>query len=161
VDKNDSIFGHFFALFPQNKSLASINTESIQTFNNLKKLKNLGEKIESIKLYNTLAQGYVIKYTKGSTCLTDNSNKSLKTAKNYQTYLFISCDKYDEDPVPKLLKSDLNSTFIINLDGCTLVFEWKTQYACRNCLKDESVYKMVHSILYIECMSKCKEECIL
>jgi len=91
VDKNDSTFGHFFALFPENKTKASINTENLQTFNNLKKLKNLGEKIESIQLYNTVVQGYIIKYTQGSTCLTDTSIKSLKKRKNIKlTYLLVA-----------------------------------------------------------------------
>ena len=73
--EKESIFGHFFALFPLNTSdLNSLNNikinnqDSTQKIDNLKKLKSIGQRIDKIMLFNSKDKGYLIKYNQGGIC---------------------------------------------------------------------------------------------
>lgn len=70
-----------------------------------------------------------------------------QSAKHYETYLFIICNKSNEDNSPKFISNEFDSKLYFNLDGCTFIFEWNTPFACPSCLKKESVYKTVNSFL--------------
>lgn len=117
MDKDDSLFGHFFALFPFNSSnLNSVNKiirNSSQNLNYLKILKNIGQRIDKVQLINMENKGYLIKYNQGSICSTNLSKIMSNSAKHYETYLFIKCNKQFEDTAPKLISSELDSKLVL------------------------------------------------
>ena len=57
--------------------------------------------------------------------------------------------------VPKLIKV-LDGKNILNLDGCTYLFEWQTDFACKNCIKSQIEYYLspcknnLHTYTYLE-----------
>jgi hypothetical protein len=119
--------GHIFGLKkPSIIKNPKIGDKSILD-ENMRILVNMGSRIEYVKLIKNFTSGIIVKYTDGDVCQEDPT-------KRYSSYLIITCDKRkkysNSNSLPFILKK-------IKTNDCTKVFNWRTKYGCRSCLKKE------------------------
>ena len=129
-DKSNEIKnGLIFGLFNSKNYQSKIETSKLGlnlTNSNLKIKKNLASSIKKIEILPKSIDanrklGLFIEYEEGDICLSDSN-------KNYKSYLYLKCNKY-EISSPKLMK--------IKDNNCTYIFEWSSPNACKNCLTKE------------------------
>ena len=129
-DKSNEIkSGFIFGLFNSKNFQSKIETNKLGlnlTNSNMKIKKNLASSIKKIEILPKSIDanrklGLFIEYEEGDICLSDSN-------KNYKSYLYLKCNKY-EISSPKLIKTKDNN--------CTYIFEWPSPNACKNCLTKE------------------------
>lgn len=99
---------------------------------NQKVVKSLGSQISSI---NARHNGYIIQYHAGDKCFYKNN------LVEFSSEIRFVCDHFEDEGWPMLLSKDMlrdrNETGAFTLSPCHLVFEWRSKYACRQCLNSE------------------------
>lgn len=152
ISKDASKKGYIFRLSHFSSNEERDNSTNDTIIHNIKFFKNIGSKIEAIKiipqykkLYKVDQYGIMIKYTEGDICEEDPTQY-------YQTYLFLYCNNqlYFGFPTYKLQKK------------CTYIFEYSLRNACPICIRSstenvsEGCINGIKRVHYIE-----KENCII
>ncbi len=96
--------------------------------NNKKILKNLANKIKSVKIFddnnNNIKNGILIEYEDSDECLSNQQ-------KNYKSFLYLKCSL--EEITSPILKH-------FDKENCIYYFQINSPYACKNCLLNELKY---------------------
>lgn len=128
ISKEATKTGYIFSLSHYSSNEEKNNNTNDTIIHNIKTYKNIGSKIESIKIipqYKTLYKadqsGIMIKYSQGDICEEDPSQY-------YQTYLFLYCNNqlYYGLPTFKIKKN------------CTYIFEYSLRNACPICIRSST-----------------------
>ena len=131
--------GHIYGLFDKfwlntNYSDTGYLQKNI-TYGSVKALLRIAGGIQNVSVFeNYQTNGILLNYKDGDVCTKDKT-------KNFKAYVFLECKRDMGVKVP-ILVNTLDSKITINIDGCTYLFKWSIDFACKNCRKSELEYVM-------------------
>eukprot|EP00347_Sterkiella_histriomuscorum_P001733 403370894 len=121
-----SLVEHYSTL--QGPGLENACPSSLQG-QNQRVIKSLGSNIKQVELQK---QGFTVKYNNGDDCFYD------KNQRKFSSEIRFICDLDESDGWPVLLMPNNDEKVHNSYDLCHPVFEWKSKFACRHCLKNET-----------------------